>query len=86
MDACIDSFQLPEWLDDYNRGFGLESPAIYPTVKQLRIFLESIIILAVMAGYREAIIKFFNYLFRLFKKPKPSLPKNSVLFVSRQAQ
>uniref|UniRef100_A0A914QXF0 Uncharacterized protein n=1 Tax=Panagrolaimus davidi TaxID=227884 RepID=A0A914QXF0_9BILA len=81
--ACVDSFQLPEWLDDDSMEFGIEGPTVYPAFKQLRIFLESIIILAVMAGYREVIMKVFKYFYRLFKKPIRVSPNNSLLFVSR---
>uniref|UniRef100_A0AC34FMI3 Uncharacterized protein n=1 Tax=Panagrolaimus sp. ES5 TaxID=591445 RepID=A0AC34FMI3_9BILA len=83
---CMDFLQLPEWLDDDDFGLGLEGPTIYPAFKQLRIFLESIIIIAVMAGYREAIIRFFKYLYRLFKKPKIISSNNSLLFASRGSQ
>uniref|UniRef100_A0A914QXU3 Dendritic cell-specific transmembrane protein-like domain-containing protein n=1 Tax=Panagrolaimus davidi TaxID=227884 RepID=A0A914QXU3_9BILA len=81
--VCVDSFQLPEWLDDDDMEFGIEGPTVYPAVKQLRIFLESVIILAVMVGYREVIMKLFKYFYRLFKKPVRVSPNNSLLFVSR---
>ena len=62
---CL-NFNLPKWL--YS-DMGLNDPAIVQTIVQVRIFLESIIVLALMTGYREAICNVFKFIYHLAGEP-----------------
>ena len=62
---CI-NWPLPTWL---HSDLGLIDPAILQTIVQIRIFIESIIVLGIMTGYREAIINFIRFVFNATKNP-----------------
>ena len=57
---CL-TINLPLWVFGF---FGLGDPTIIQVILQLRIFLESIIVLVLMTGYRESLISFFRIGYR----------------------
>uniref|UniRef100_A0AC34FPZ5 Uncharacterized protein n=1 Tax=Panagrolaimus sp. ES5 TaxID=591445 RepID=A0AC34FPZ5_9BILA len=64
--------QLPEWLDG---AYGLTENL--QTLRQLRIFLEAIIVLSIMTGYREAIAAFIKFVFNVVKDPRKAYQRSS---------
>ena len=64
--ACI-RLHLPVWL--YSGTYGLADPRILQTIVQLRIFFECVLVIIIMTGYREAIFKFFRFLFKAAYNP-----------------
>ena len=63
-DDCI-NFTLPPWL---NVNYGLPSPPILQAIVQGRIFIEAMVILFIMTGYRESIMLSIKTPRRYFKK------------------
>ena len=62
---CFD-LELPLWIYGH---MGLNDDTIIQFIFQIRIFLESIIVLALMTGYREVIINFVKFICRIIRKP-----------------
>ena len=60
-------FALPDWLEGY---YGITSSPVSEAICQCRIFIESLIVLFIMTGYREAIIRFFKVVIHALKNPK----------------
>ena len=64
--GCWD-FRLPHWLDG---DFGLASLTVRQAIVQFRVFVESLIVLLLMTGYREDIIKAMKWGFRVAAHPR----------------
>uniref|UniRef100_A0A914Q4Y6 Anoctamin n=1 Tax=Panagrolaimus davidi TaxID=227884 RepID=A0A914Q4Y6_9BILA len=60
-------FRLPLWL---NGDYGLVSDPARQMLSQFRVFTESIIVLFLMTGYREALVKFVKFIFAAIENPK----------------
>lgn len=67
------NFHWPTWL---NGGNGLTTHL--QTIRQIRIFLEALIVLGIMTGYREAIINVVKFVFIFIKNPKNAFRRHSV--------
>ena len=65
-EVAVDYILFPPWLDGIH---GLSSTAILQAIVQLRIFIESIIVLSIMTGYREALVELIKFVFGVFKNP-----------------
>ena len=71
INPCIE-IELPNWIEG---ELGLTDFRMFPTIRQFRIFLESIVVLSIMTGYREAIVEVAKIVFRTFKNPRNSFDK-----------
>uniref|UniRef100_A0A914Y149 Uncharacterized protein n=1 Tax=Panagrolaimus superbus TaxID=310955 RepID=A0A914Y149_9BILA len=73
---------LPKW---FSGQFGLGDDAIIHNFIQIRIFVESVIILFVMSGYREAVNRFIKFLVSSLVKYKYAGGKRNVINVQYKA-
>lgn len=69
--------EFPLWLDD---RLGVSDPMSIQTLRQIRVLVESVIVLGIMTGYREALIKAFKFAYNFIKNPRPSDQKKKPLF------
>uniref|UniRef100_A0A914Q0M1 Uncharacterized protein n=1 Tax=Panagrolaimus davidi TaxID=227884 RepID=A0A914Q0M1_9BILA len=63
---------LPLWITGL---YGLSRYSILEAITQIRIFIEAILVLLVMAGYREAVLKVVTKIFKFFVSKIP-FPKS----------
>lgn len=55
------------WLDE---NWGLSDIINNQMAKQFRVFIESILVLSIMTGYRENLLQFFKLIYRFGRKPR----------------
>ena len=68
----IDADFVTEWRSE---ALGLTDRHTLQALRQCRILIESIIVLSIMTGYREAIFKAARFAFQFLKNPKKSYQK-----------
>ena len=68
-------FRLPLWLDG---DYGLTALPILQAVVQLRIFIECLVVLFVMTGYRESVINFLKNSRNIFKNARSDITVTKV--------
>ena len=78
--TCME-MEFPVWME---RDFGLTDPLIFPAIRQLRIFIESIVILTIMTGYRETVVDSIRFILKFFKNPRKSFAKCLYVFEKHQ--
>ena len=72
---------FPPWISSV---LGIGDPIMLQAFRQLRIFIECVIILTIMTGYREALITFAKFVFRFARNPSDAYYKMSSI-VSRSS-
>uniref|UniRef100_A0A914PJ94 Uncharacterized protein n=1 Tax=Panagrolaimus davidi TaxID=227884 RepID=A0A914PJ94_9BILA len=80
--------RLPTWL---NGAQGLTSSK--QMLGQLRIFIEALIVLLVLTGYREAIVKFIKFTYFILRNPrkvfqqfKPNVSQTKVTVIGSKSK
>uniref|UniRef100_A0AC35GFC6 Uncharacterized protein n=1 Tax=Panagrolaimus sp. PS1159 TaxID=55785 RepID=A0AC35GFC6_9BILA len=71
-------FRIPLWLD-YSYGLSSVFPRLM--IIQIRIFIESLIVLFIMTGYREVIENVVKYIYRIIRHPRKNF-KDIKTFIS----
>uniref|UniRef100_A0AC34FIE3 Uncharacterized protein n=1 Tax=Panagrolaimus sp. ES5 TaxID=591445 RepID=A0AC34FIE3_9BILA len=67
--------RLPEWFDSMD---GLTSDNSRQMIVQFRVLFEAFIVLAIMTGYREAVIDFVKFIYKILWNSKKSKTKSKV--------
>uniref|UniRef100_A0A914PRG3 Uncharacterized protein n=1 Tax=Panagrolaimus davidi TaxID=227884 RepID=A0A914PRG3_9BILA len=67
-EGCIE-FGFPDWIDGF---WGLTDPQTLEAARQIRVFIDSFIVLFLMAGYRESIVSFLKCVFYSLRHPRKS--------------
>uniref|UniRef100_A0A914QKA5 Uncharacterized protein n=1 Tax=Panagrolaimus davidi TaxID=227884 RepID=A0A914QKA5_9BILA len=71
------SFRFPAWL---NGSYGLFTSAPKSVILEIRILLDSLIVLSLMTGYREAVIDLLKTVFLALKNPQKTFQKSKSYF------